>query len=108
METRNREITPELFQPLDEGTRDNERITGPSIGFWRDSWIRLRKNKAALVSLALIVILFAFAFVVGPMLSPFSPYRAGPGAAATRDCRESTGSARTSSGGICSPACGRG
>jgi oligopeptide transport system permease protein len=72
MEMRDREITPELFQPLDDGTRDSERITGPSIGFWRDSWQRLRKNRAALVSLALIVILFALAFVVGPMLSPFS------------------------------------
>lgn len=72
MEMRDREITPELFQPLDDGTRDSEKITGPSIGFWRDSWQRLRKNRAALVSLALIVILFALAFVVGPMLSPFS------------------------------------
>src|SRR5688500_15079024 len=72
MEARNREITLELFEPLDESARDNERITGPSIGFWRDSWIRLRKNKAALVSLALIVILFALAFVLGPILAPFS------------------------------------
>jgi oligopeptide transport system permease protein len=72
METRNRELTPELFRPLEEGSRDSERIAGPSIGFWRDSWIRLRKNKAALVSLALIVILFALAFVVGPLLAPFS------------------------------------
>jgi len=72
MEMRDREITPELFRPLDDGTRDSEKITGPSIGFWRDSWIRLRKNRAALVSLALIVILFALAFAVGPMLAPFS------------------------------------
>jgi oligopeptide transport system permease protein len=73
METRNRELTPEQFRALEEGSRDSERITGPSIGFWRDSWQRLKKNRAALVSLALIVILFAFAFVVGPLLTPFSP-----------------------------------
>jgi len=73
METRNREITPDLFESLDESARDNERITGPSIGFWRDSWQRLKKNRAALVSLVLIVTLFAFAFVVGPLLTPFSP-----------------------------------
>jgi oligopeptide transport system permease protein len=73
METRNRELTPEQFRALEEGSRDSERITSPSIGFWRDSWQRLKKNRAALVSLALIVILFAFAFVVGPVLSPFSP-----------------------------------
>jgi oligopeptide transport system permease protein len=73
METRNRELTPEQFRALEEGSRDSERIAGPSIGFWRDSWERLKKNRAALVSLALIVILFAFAFVVGPLLTPFSP-----------------------------------
>ena len=73
METRDREITPDLFESLDESARDNERITGPSIGFWRDSWQRLKKNRAALVSLVLIVTLFAFAFVIGPLLTPFSP-----------------------------------
>lgn len=73
METRNRELTPEQFRALEEGSRDSERIAGPSIGFWRDSWERLKKNRAALVSLALIVILFALAFVVGPLLTPFSP-----------------------------------
>jgi oligopeptide transport system permease protein len=73
VETRDREITPDLFESLDESARDNERITGPSIGFWRDSWQRLKKNRAALVSLVLIVTLFAFAFVVGPLLTPFSP-----------------------------------
>ena len=73
METRDRELTPEQFRALEEGSRDSERITGPSIGFWGDSWQRLKKNRAALVSLALIVILFAFAFVLGPLLSPHSP-----------------------------------
>ena len=73
METRNRELTPEQFRSLEESSRDSERIAGPSIGFWRDSWERLKKNRAALVSLALIVILFAFAFVLGPLLTPFSP-----------------------------------
>lgn len=73
METRNREITPEMFRSLEESAHDSEKIAGPSIGFWKDSWVRLQKNKAALVSLALIVILFALAFVVGPLLTPYSP-----------------------------------
>src|SRR4028118_179222 len=70
METRNRELTPDLFEPADASARDSERIAGPSIGFWRDSWIRLRKNKAALAGLAVIVALFVMAFVLGPLLSP--------------------------------------
>ena len=74
METRRTDLTPDLFQPLGAGQRDNERISGPSIGFWRDSWIRLQKNKAAVVSLAVIVVLLLMAFVIGPLLTPYSPY----------------------------------
>ena len=74
METQRRELTPDLFQPIGAGQRDNERISGPSIGFWRDSWIRLQKNKAAVVSLGVIVVLLLMAFVIGPLLTPYSPY----------------------------------
>src|SRR5215210_4701389 len=73
METRNRELTPELFEPVGTTVQDSEKIAGPSIGFWKDSWIRLRKNKAALIGLAVIVVLFAMAFVLGPLLSSHSP-----------------------------------
>ena len=107
METRNRELTPDLFRALDESSRDNERIAGPSIGFWRDSWQRLKKNRAALVSLALIVILFAFAFVIGPLLTPFSPSDQD----LTRRYSGPSGEywfGRMTSDGTCSPACGRG
>ncbi len=44
------------------------------MGFWRDSWIRLKKNRGAVVSLVVLVLLFAMAFVVGPLLSSYSPY----------------------------------
>jgi oligopeptide transport system permease protein len=73
METRQRPLTPELFEPVGEDYRDNERIAGPSIGFWRDSWHRLQKNKAALVGLVVIVALVAVAYVA-PLLSPYTPY----------------------------------
>src|SRR5215204_2060330 len=73
METRQRPLTPELFEPVGEDYRDNERIAGPSIGFWKDSWQRLRKNKAALVGLVVIVVLIAVAYVA-PLLSPYTPY----------------------------------
>lgn len=74
METRRRELTPELFERIDIAARDGERIAGPPIGFWRDSWIRLKKNRGALVSLVVIVALFAIAFVVGPLLAQFGTY----------------------------------
>lgn len=74
METQRRELTPDLFQPIGADQRDNERISGPSIGFWRDSWIRLQKNRAAVVSLVAILALLLMAFVVGPLLTPYTPY----------------------------------
>ena len=73
METRQRPLTPELFEPVGEDYRDNERIASPSIGFWRDSWQRLKKNKAALVGLVVIVALIAVAYVA-PLFSPYTPY----------------------------------
>src|SRR5215217_5024563 len=74
METRYRELDPSLFESADIDAYEGERIAGPPIGFWRDAWIRLKKNRGALVSLAILVLVFAMAFVIGPLLSPYSPY----------------------------------
>lgn len=74
METERRDLTPDLFGSIDIGMQDNERIAGPSVGFWKDSWIRLKKNRGALISLVLIAALFIMAFIVGPLLSKYTPY----------------------------------
>lgn len=73
METRRRDLTPDLFAPLETESREQERIAGPPIGFWKDSWIRLRKNRGALVSLVIIILLLLMAFVVGPLLAQNGP-----------------------------------
>jgi oligopeptide transport system permease protein len=72
METKRRDLTPDLFESAVVTAQESERIAGPPVGFWKDSWIRLKKNRGALISLALIVILFAMAFVIGPLLSQYS------------------------------------
>jgi len=74
METRHRELTPDLFESAPLTAREGERIAGPPIGFWKDSWIRLQKNRGALISLGVLVVLFALAFALGPLLSPYSLY----------------------------------
>ncbi len=74
MDTRRRDLTPDLFGSLEVDEREGERISGPPIGFWKDSWIRLKKNRGALASLVVIVFLFAMAFVVGPLLSQHGAY----------------------------------
>ena len=74
MDSRHRELEPGLFEPVEVDRDEGERISGPRIGFWKDSWIRLKKNRGALFSLAVVLFLFAMAFVIDPLLSPHSPY----------------------------------
>lgn len=40
-------------------------------GFWREAWARLRLNRAAMISLALILLLLVLA-VLAPLLAPYS------------------------------------
>ena len=40
------------------------------MNFWQDAWLRIRKNKAALVSIVVIVLIIIFAFV-GPSISGY-------------------------------------
>ncbi|MEJ7632676.1 MAG: ABC transporter permease [Rubrobacteraceae bacterium] len=74
METRHRELDPDLFRSADIDAQEGERIAGPPVGFWRDSWNRLKKNRGALISLAVLVAVFAVAFVIGPLVALHSPY----------------------------------
>jgi oligopeptide transport system permease protein len=74
METKHRDLTPDLFGPLGVDEQESERIAGPPVGFWRDAWTRLKKNRGALISLAIIVFLFAMAFAIGPLVASQSPY----------------------------------
>ena len=74
METKQRDLTPDLFDPVEIEAGENERIAGPSVGFWRDSWSRLQKNRGAVVSLVIIVGLFLMAFVIGPLTAKLGPF----------------------------------
>ena len=49
-----------------------QQISGSSPGFLADSWRRLRKNRAAVASMILLVIIFALAFSA-PLLAPWPP-----------------------------------
>jgi oligopeptide transport system permease protein len=74
METQRRDLTPDLFGAAEIDSRENERIVGPPVGFWKDSWGRLKKNRGALISLGVIVLLFLMAFVIGPLLSRYGAF----------------------------------
>jgi oligopeptide transport system permease protein len=73
MDTRHRDLTPDLFGSIEIDETEGERLAGPPVGFWRDSWRRLKKNRGATVSLAIIVILIALAYL-GPLTNTYGPY----------------------------------
>lgn len=74
MEIRRTTLTPDLFEPTEVQLRESEKIAGPSVGFWKDAWRRLRKNRGAIASLVVLLTLFLMAFVIGPLLSEYTPY----------------------------------
>lgn len=49
-----------------------EKIAKPSLSFWEDAWRRLRKNKGAVISLVIFLLLVIMAFL-GPVISPHEP-----------------------------------
>lgn len=48
----------------------DESIKTESIGYYKDAWIRFKKNKASLVALIILIILIIFS-VVGPMVRDY-------------------------------------
>ncbi|EFI82935.1 oligopeptide ABC transporter permease [Listeria grayi] len=63
-------IPKEKFQPAHVDHAVAEKISRPSLNFLQDSWIRIRKNKAAIVSLVILVIIVIMA-IIGPMIRPY-------------------------------------
>ena len=57
------------FERIEIDASHAERITKPSLSFWQDAWLRIRKNKAAIVSMFILAFIIIMAFV-GPMISP--------------------------------------
>ncbi|MGI2327429.1 oligopeptide ABC transporter permease [Planococcus sp. YIM B11945] len=71
--TQNLEKFPKgSFERITIDPNQAERISKPSVSFWQDAWMRLRKNKGAVLSLILFLLILIMSFV-GPMISPFEP-----------------------------------
>lgn len=65
-------IPKELFEfaPRGEKIRDKKLDTKP-IGYFKDAWIRFRKNKSSVAAACIIIVLVIFAIVV-PLVSPYT------------------------------------
>lgn len=64
------DIPQELFVPAQVDLGERERISRPSLTAWQDGWLRLKQNKAAVVSLFIIVVIVALA-LLAPIFSPY-------------------------------------
>ena len=65
------EISADKFKfAQNNGTlRDKELVTKP-IGYFKDAWIRFRKNKASIVAAVIILLLVLFS-IFGPLFTPY-------------------------------------
>ncbi len=64
-------LQPSDFEPA-SSTVHAEQISRPSLSYWQDAWIRLKKNTRAIISLY-IVIGLAFFTLLGPVLWQVDP-----------------------------------
>lgn len=69
-----KEISKELFQPAKLDSAKSEEINKPSLNYWQDAWLRVKKNKAAVFSMVVIVLLALLAFI-GPAVSGYDSAR---------------------------------
>ena len=63
-----KQYSHDLFQLAEERPNKQELIQGETQSFWRDAWIRLRKNKGALIGL-FIILLIIFLAIFGPFMN---------------------------------------
>jgi oligopeptide transport system permease protein len=61
-------IAKDRFKPAVMDSGKSEEINKPSLTFWQDAWMRVRKNKGALVSLIVMGLIIMLA-LVGPLVS---------------------------------------
>lgn len=71
-------VNPDLFVPASEEEKQELVVIRAGTSLWKDAMRRFRKNKFAMVALALIIILILFAFV-GPLLSQYDYDQFNPG-----------------------------
>lgn len=64
-------LSPEDILPVSREEREGTVQMRPSVSYWTDAGRRFRRNKVAMVSLVVIILITFFAFA-GPHLSPYS------------------------------------
>ncbi|MGO1819891.1 MAG: ABC transporter permease [Senegalia sp. (in: firmicutes)] len=69
------ELSKDKFIIEGKTASDAEAIVRPSLTYWADAWRRLKKNKLAIISMVILVIIALFA-IIAPIMSDYD-YRTG-------------------------------
>lgn len=64
-------LNPDDFLPATEEEKQSQVIMRESVSFWKDGMRRLLKNKVAMVSLVVVIIVMIFSFIV-PAFYPYN------------------------------------
>ncbi|OEH91621.1 ABC transporter permease [Bacillus solimangrovi] len=64
------QISKEMFEKVGVNTSESEKISRPSISFWKDVWMRFKQNKLAMTGVVLIFLIGVMA-IIGPYLTPY-------------------------------------
>jgi len=59
-----------LYENIARDEKDLNIVVRPSLSYWKDAWIRLSKNKVALISLG-VILLYIILAVAGPYMTPY-------------------------------------
>ncbi|MFS0574496.1 oligopeptide ABC transporter permease [Sporosarcina sp. 179-K 3D1 HS] len=65
-------LPKDAFEQVVVDSAQAEKISKPSLSFWQDAWLRIRKNKAAIVSAFVLLFLIIMAFA-GPYMVEHDP-----------------------------------
>lgn len=66
----NEEVSKELFAPADLDHGSSEKLSGEVVSAWKDALHRFVRNKGAVVSMIILIILVAMA-IIGPQMSKY-------------------------------------
>ncbi|MEG1858409.1 MAG: ABC transporter permease, partial [Pseudoflavonifractor sp.] len=65
-----KDLPQSLFTRAEVDSGEKEKISRPNLSSLQDGWIRLRQNKAAVVSLFILLVIIGFA-IFGPIFSQY-------------------------------------
>lgn len=64
-------IPLDMFEKDEQSYDDADKITRPSVTYWSDAWRRFRRNKLAMMSAIILILIVALAIIV-PMVSRYT------------------------------------